>query len=957
MPRDSRVPAVFISSTSADLKEYRTAAERAASRAGFLQVMMEDFPATGHPPLDVCRAKVTEADVLVAVVAYRYGWVPPDQPSNQFKSIAWLECEEAARQGKEVLAFLVDPAVQWPLDQREAYRITAAIEKGNATAELFAEVQRNVAQLDEFKQWIDSHGVRATFQNPDDLRGNVEHALRQWRDLHPEFGPFVAPAASADPTKYLDYLREQTGWIDIRGLQVGTGKAYRFPIEDLYTSLITAGSAGREPIGLEDAMSAHRLVIVGGPGSGKTTFLRRVAFALCNPNATSAAADDAATGFIARLAAALRGAPWARWPPLPLLIRIPDLTEHIRNFWQVSPDAPLTPDSHVWLVHFLGTKSQDLDWGLNTSFFERQLRDGSGILLLDGLDEASQTSERESIARLFEHATQAYKRCRFVVTTRPLAYTGQSVLDGFESAQIEPLGPEAIQNFLRHWCTGLFPENARAADLHLAELTEAMRSSAEIRRMAQNPVILTALAVVHWNERRLPEQRADLYESVLNWLARSRERRAGRPPADRCLALLQRLALAMQDEPEGRLMQLSRERAAEVLAPEFDCAQETSRHRMARQFVEQEEADSGIIVSRGGDTRFWHLTFQEYLAARAIAGLGEKAQLELLLTAGRIYKPEWREMVLLLSGVLYRQGKDKVDGLLSAILTEPRPSGTVLAEEARRAGLLGAIVRDLRPFSYQPADPRYQRTMDAVLGIFDADKAYTIAFHVRLEAAEALGQAGDPRLRQDNWITIAGDVSTSLKSFQIGRYLVTVEEFQRFTGDEGYRNERWWPAGGFGKDKEPKRWDDQVQHPNRPVTGVSWYEAAAYSAWAGSRLPRKAEWDWAARGPQGRNYPWGDWWGGDREVNHGSGLREPTPVGLYPAGATPEGVEDMAGNVWEWVEDWYKPHKRRTLRGGPFIFGDPMFLSIRVAVFWGTPSDRNPHIGFRCVRDLGSEPG
>jgi len=103
--------------------------------------MMEDFPATGHSPLDVYRAKVAEADVLVAIVAHRYGWVPPGatrEPAQ--KSITWLECEEAVRQGKEVLAFLVDPTIEWPLDRREAYRITAAIEKGNATADLFAQV-------------------------------------------------------------------------------------------------------------------------------------------------------------------------------------------------------------------------------------------------------------------------------------------------------------------------------------------------------------------------------------------------------------------------------------------------------------------------------------------------------------------------------------------------------------------------------------------------------------------------------------------------------------------------------------------------------------------------------------------------------------------------------------------------------------------------------------------------
>jgi hypothetical protein len=84
MPRNPGAPSVFISSTSDDLKEFRKAADRAASRGGFHQVMMEDFPAAGHAPLDVCRAKVSEADVLVAIVAHRYGCVPADQPANPF---------------------------------------------------------------------------------------------------------------------------------------------------------------------------------------------------------------------------------------------------------------------------------------------------------------------------------------------------------------------------------------------------------------------------------------------------------------------------------------------------------------------------------------------------------------------------------------------------------------------------------------------------------------------------------------------------------------------------------------------------------------------------------------------------------------------------------------------------------------------------------------------------------
>jgi formylglycine-generating enzyme required for sulfatase activity len=259
-------------------------------------------------------------------------------------------------------------------------------------------------------------------------------------------------------------------------------------------------------------------------------------------------------------------------------------------------------------------------------------------------------------------------------------------------------------------------------------------------------------------------------------------------------------------------------------------------------------------------------------------------------------------------------------------------------------------VSDLQPFTYQPAYPRYQRTMDAVLGIFDADKAYDIEFGVRLEAAEALGQAGDPRLSQDNWVTIEGSGPARLKLFQIARYPVTVEEYRRFVEDEGYRNERWWQAGGFPENREPRDWDEQVQHPNRPVTGVSWYEASAYCAWDGVRLPSEAEWELAAAGLEDRGYPWGPQVPDEQRANFDMKVGHPTPVGLYPAGATPEGVADMAGNVWEWVEDWYERDKVRVLRVGSFIGGSRLLRASDRG--WDEPGVRDLDIGFRCARDV-----
>jgi hypothetical protein len=300
----------------------------------------------------------------------------------------------------------------------------------------------------------------------------------------------------------------------------------------------------------------------------------------------------------------------------------------------------------------------------------------------------------------------------------------------------------------------------------------------------------------------------------------------------------------------------------------------------------------------------------------------------------------------LLAAVLARQGVGKVNGLFRAVLGRLGPKAT-LAARARCAGLLAAIVNDLKPLEYQPSDTRYQQLMDGVLGIFEREKAKGIEFTVRLEVAEALGQAGDPRLRQQNWVRIGGH--GKVKTFEIGMYPVTVAEYQRFVEDGGYAEERWWKAGGAN---EPRDWGEQTQHLNWPLTGVSWYEAAAYAAWAGARLPREAEWELAARGKEGREYPWGKEEPDATRANYfESGPGHPTPVGLYPCGATPEGVQDMAGNVWEWVDDWYdESHTGRALRGGSWnVAGSYLRASFRSG---GGPLYGYGDIGFRVARGV-----
>jgi formylglycine-generating enzyme required for sulfatase activity len=279
-------------------------------------------------------------------------------------------------------------------------------------------------------------------------------------------------------------------------------------------------------------------------------------------------------------------------------------------------------------------------------------------------------------------------------------------------------------------------------------------------------------------------------------------------------------------------------------------------------------------------------------------------------------------------------------------------AGSTLAMQARAAALIDAILRDLRAFEYQPPDAaRYRALMDSMLGVFERESVKHVDFSLRLAGADALGRAEDPRLDRENWIRIDG-AKSGLRSFEIGKYLVTVKDYARFIKVGGYRDQRWWEAGGFGKDDPPWDWEQQVDHPNRPVTGVNWYEASAYAEWAGARLLREAEWECAARGPQARQYPWGDEPPDATRANYAeTGPAQATPVGLYPYGATPEGVQDMAGNVWEWTESWYdEDRKYKVLRGGSW---GNVAANLRGSYRYSLePEYRlNVSIGFRMARD------
>jgi len=241
--------------------------------------------------------------------------------------------------------------------------------------------------------------------------------------------------------------------------------------------------------------------------------------------------------------------------------------------------------------------------------------------------------------------------------------------------------------------------------------------------------------------------------------------------------------------------------------------------------------------------------------------------------------------------------------------------------------------------------------------------------------------------------------SMTLPAFYIDKFEVTNKEYKEFVVATKRKEPFYWTQNGYNlidarlqeTDIDTLRWiaseyfkfdldttkmtkrellkemfDSHKVKDTLPVTGVTWFDAHDYCGWRGKRLPTEYEWERSARGTDGLEYPWGNTWQPDI-TNTGDNTEWPdgiTPVGSYPKNKSPDGVYDLSGNVWEWVDSWYQPYPGSTLDrkdfgetnkvlrgggGGTGHYALSMFFRSAARSF-APPTTLSDDIGFRCAK-------
>ena len=688
--------------------------------------------------------------------------------------------------------------------------------------------------------------------------------------------------------------------------------------------------AALRPVAALEAIHDHpQLVLLGDPGSGKTTLTRRLAGMLAAVAVDGLPADE--TDWETNLDGTCD-----RWL-LPVRVVLSRWAAHLPD--NAGGNAgDLIAECRRLLAQTVGETGVSR---LEELFVERlNAAQPTVLLLLDGLDEVAGEEQRKLLLAAVRDFCASYSAVRLIVTCRVRPYLeGEHFRLPLPEMKLAPLSEDSIKAFLVRWYdelawAGIYDQTADPARHRLqGAIDDPTRS--ELREMAETPLLLTIMARVNY-KKGLPDSRAMLYEDYVEQLLWEWERKRQDDPGQP--TVLESLL------KQAGVNRVSLERALNELAYKVH-GQQGSRDTVdiprwqMRETIEaihpdrQKGADwalqvldlidyrSGLIRSlkKGEIYQFTHRTFQEYLAARWMAGHGYRTKFD-----ERIDDDNWREAILLALGYqIFKLGD--FDSALT-VINEQLPERPQDPSQWRRVVLMGeGYASLLTPQRAREAEG--QKVAQQVMA--DVPRLLTTAMqnrHLpprqRLEAGLLLADLDVDPPGLDEFVPVPG------AGFSIGRYPVTNTQFRRFMDDGGYELDKpWWTKETiaelrsiWGDDwvKGSRFWDNRrFNRSTQPVVGVSWYEAVAYCAWlteklrtegknVEARLPTVEEWQRAA-GSQ--TYPWGPTFDPSYANTKESGLDQSTPVHMYPNGvrrfAAAAEVWDMAGNVWEWTGELY----------------------------------------------------
>jgi formylglycine-generating enzyme required for sulfatase activity/predicted ATPase len=854
----------------------------------------------------------------------------------------------------------------------------------------------------------------------------------------------AAPGPRPDTLRaaYLNWLFETTSRLSLAGVdpKAASESEARLNLGEVYTALLTVTAETHERLERGDVpdrevkrlsaltqLNRHpHLVLLGDPGSGKSTFVNFVAMCLAGEALGRKEAN------LALLMAPLpddegndqeEAQPWEHGLLVPVRVILRDFAA--RSLPAVGERASA---DHLWQFIVSGLSAAAL--GDYAQHLRRELLDHGGLLLLDGLDEVPEADHRrEQIKQAVEDFAAVFPRCRVLVTSRTYAYQKQNWrLPGFAETVLASFSAGQVRRFVDRWYAhiaalrGMHPEDAQGrAEL----LKRAIFGSDRLSGLAQRPLLLTLMASLHaWRGGSLPEKREELYadtvDLLLDWWESPKMVRDGQGQAivsqpslaewlkvdrEKVRELLNELAyqahaaqpelVGTADVPEGELvsglMRLSQN-------PDVNPAR----------LVEYLSQRAGLLLPRGvGVYTFPHRTFQEYLSA---CYLTDHDYPDRVADLARKQPGRWRE-VALLAGAKAARGTASAIWLLVEALCyrEPRAVGENDLADIWGAHLAGQVLAETSDLTRVSERDRVKvkRVQGWLLRIL---KEGTLPAVERAAAGNSLAHLGDPRFREDAWhlpdepllgfvevpagsFVMGSDKqqdpdayedelpqhSLNLPTYYIARYPVTVAQFRAFVQASEYE------ARG--------PWERESSLDNHPVVAVTWYDTQAYCSWLTEQLrswdgvreplarllreedwvgrsPTEAEWEKAARGADGRIYPWGGEPDADRANYGDTGIGTTSAVGCFWRGASPYGVLDLSGNTWEWTcslwgRDWRKPDFKypydpedgredleadsdilRVLRGGSF---DSLEGLVRCASRWDSPDVGSYFTGFRVV--------